>query len=246
MSLEKKRPAVVAFDGLYRTGKGTQAEKLQSAIAREHMSSVVIRGDGTRDGLGLHAGDPYSEEWQARGRRLKSPEGNTVEGWNAASYILARELANRVNENSDGHDVVIVDRTLLSRAAFLLHRGIQLRGDRLTLPKMYPESEGLSDQEKIDFEAMVPDVIFDLQVDDPRALLERLDKEDPKYQFRSRNIKGGFDSAQIAAQHLPLDIEERVVRLEALETAETVHQTVMSHLGRTGIVAQQLTLPLDR
>ncbi len=241
MSIERKRPAVVAFDGLHRTGKGTQAEKLQSAVAREHMTSVVVRGDGTRDGLGLHAGDPYSEEWQARGQRLKSPEGGTVEGWNAASYILARELADRVNENPDNHDFVIVDRTLLSRAAFLLHRGVHLRGDRLTLDKMYPESEGLSPEERIDFTAMVPDVIFDLRVDDPRKLLTRLDPEDPKYQFRSRNIKGGFDSAIIAAAHLPEDIERRVVQLDALERPDEIHRKIVSHLGRVGLVSEQLS-----
>jgi len=241
VSIDRKRPAVVAFDGLHRTGKGTQAEKLQSAISRGHMKSVVVRGDGTRNGLGLHAGDPYSEEWQARGRRLKSPEGNTVEGWNAASYILARELTDIVNNNPDSKDFIIVDRTLLSRAAFLLHRGIHLRGDRLTLDEMYAESEGLSQEEKIDFSAIVPNIIFDLQVDDPRELLNRLDEDDPKYQFRSRNIKGGFDAARVAASHIPEDIEERVVRLDALEGIDTLHQRVMSHLGRIGLIAQQLS-----
>lgn len=241
MSIENKRPSVVALDGLHRTGKGTQAEKLQSSLSHYGMSSVVVRGDGTREGLGLHAGDPYSEEWQARGRRLKSPEGNTVEGWNAASYILARELADRVNKNNDRHDVVIVDRTLLSRAAFLLHRGVHLQGDRLTLDRMYPESEGLSYEEKIDFTAMVPDVIFDLRVDDPRDLLVRLNPGDPKYQFRSRNIKGGFDSAKVASEHLPEEIEQRVVPLEALETPEEVHGKIMLHLGRIGLISEQLS-----
>lgn len=235
MSLEHKRPAVVAFDGLHRAGKGTQAGMLQISAARNGIMSVIVRGDGTRDGLGLHSGDPYSEEWQTRGRQLKSPEGNTIEDWNAAAYVLARELVAQVNENDSKYDLVIVDRSLLSRVAFLLHRGAQLKGERLTLDSMYPDNEIVPPQERIDLASIVPDVIFDMRVDDPRCLLGRLDPEDPKYRFRSQNIKGGFDSANIAAKHLPEEIEHRVISLDATKNPNELHEKIMSHLGRTGL-----------
>lgn len=237
MSLERQKPAVVAFDGLHRVGKGTQAEMLLDRFTSLGEKGVIVRGDGTREGLGLHAGDPYSEEWQSRGARLKSPEGNTIEGWNAAAYILARELAHHIEANPDNNNVIVVDRTLLSRAAFLLHRGAHLKGERFTLNQLYPDVEALSSAEKVNLPSVVPDVIFDLSVDDPKKLLDRLDPDDPKYLFRSRNIRGGFDSSRVASSHLPEDIEERVVTIDALESPDRVHEKVVRHLGRIGILS---------
>lgn len=236
MSLES-RPTVVAFDGLHRTGKGTQAEKLYEALLGTGARSVIVRGDGTREGSGLHEGDSYSEEWQARSHRVKSPEGNTVEAWNAASYILARELSAKIHSNTNRYDAIIVDRSLLSRAAFLLHRGIGLKGTRFTLDEMYPDNATMTPENQIDLKGIVPDIIFDLQVESPKVLLSRLDPEDPKYIFRARNIRGGFDAAAIASRHLPEDIEERVETIDASASLEAIHGRVISRLGSTGLAA---------
>lgn len=233
MSVESKRPQVIAFDGLHRTGKGTQCELLQKSIDDLGGKSVVVRGDGTRDGIGLHPGDPYSPEWQDRSIRVKSPAGNTVESWNASAFILSKELADIVKNNPENYDVVIVDRSLLSRAAFLLHRGVGMTGVRFTLDGMYPHRAG--NIEELDYENMVPDTIFDLQVNSPKTLLNRLDTKDPKYVFRSRNIKGGFGPAKIASRHLPQNIEDRVVRIDANESPEVVHREVLKNLGGIAI-----------
>lgn len=236
MSLETQRPAIIAFDGLHRTGKGTQADMLQAAVIEAGGRSVTVRGDGTREGLGLHAGDPYSEEWQTRSHRVKSPEGNSVEAWNAASYILGREVAQIVKTNTEKYDSVLVDRSLISRAAFLLHRGVGLQGRRLSMEEMYPDHEVMAENDKIDFTAMVPDVIFDLQVDSPESLLKRLNPNDRKYQFRARNIRGGFHSASIASEHLPRAIEQKVVKVDALGDPRDIHNQVITHLSNIGLL----------
>ena len=75
-----------------------------------------MRGDGTRDGLGLTEGDPYCPEWQKRSREMKSGNSNSVEDWNASSLLSMTELQNHIRENEK--DMIIVDRSILSRAAF--------------------------------------------------------------------------------------------------------------------------------
>ena len=232
MSIEK--PVIVGIDGLHRAGKGTQAKMLQATISHGGGKGVIVRCDGTREGLGLSDGDPYSEEWQSRGRLVKSPQGNTVEQWNAASYLLMSELDGRVSDKKNPYDAFIVDRTVISRAAFLLHRGIALEGERLTLADMYPDNDQTS-HAAIDLPGLVPEVIFELTAPSPHVLLDRLDAEDTKYTFRARNIRGGFSAASIARGHLPEDIERRVITINAAQDRDIIHQVICSHLAETAL-----------
>ena len=234
MSLEQAKPIFIGLDGLHRAGKGTQAALLPATISENGGRSIIVRGDGTRDGLGLSEGDPYSNEWQTRSLRVKSPEGNTVEAWNAASYVLMRELSEL--RKTDKYDSVIVDRTVLSRAAFLLHRGVALEGERLSLDELYPENLS-GEHEALDLAATLPDIIFELRAATPSDLLERLDNEDPKYTFRARNIKGGFNPASIAKIHLPEDIERRVRVVDASQEIKIVHQEIKRSLGSTALAS---------
>ena len=234
MSIEQPRPRIIAFDGLHRTGKGTQCDMLQRFIADNGGSSLVVRGDGTREGLGVTPGDPYSLEWQSRNSQIKSPTGGTIEAWNASAILLSKELVETVKKNEAGHDVIIVDRSLVSRSAFLLHRGVGMKGVRFALDDMYPVNDASGGQ-RVDYGYMVPDVLFDLQVDSPAKLLARLDPNDPKFNFRSRNIKGGFDPAMIASAHLPESEEANVVLVDAEKTPEEIHKEVLTRMGYLSI-----------
>jgi thymidylate kinase len=227
MSLEvPSRPQVVGFDGLHRVGKGTQAEMLTRHLLLEGKTSLTVRGDGTREGLGQTPGDPLSPEWQERSRRLKSID-RTVEGWNLASYILMKELDARIH-SAEAPDYLIIDRGIISRAAFLLHRGVLKRKRRARLDELYPDA-ALDDS--FDINNVIPDVIFDMQVDDPDILFDRLDLNDPKYDFRAQNIRGGFDSAAQASLYLPKNIEKRVEYIDATQPIDVIHAHVLGRLG---------------
>lgn len=234
MSRLEKEPTVVAFDGLHRAGKGTQALLLHNTIYVNGGSSVILRGDGTRDGLGLHEGDPYSEEWQSRNHTVKSAPGNTIENWNASSLKLAQELVEKKRERPTKHDALIVDRSVLSRVAFLLHRGEAIEGIRLTLGDMYPRELGIVANVN-DIKESIPDIIFELSVLTPDPLMQRLDSEDPKYTFRARNIRGGFHAATQAKHHLPQFIENRVVTIDATQEVEVIHNCVKKYLSATAL-----------
>lgn len=234
MPLETNRlPFVIGLDGLHRIGKGTQASMLQAAINNGGGKSIVLRGDGTRDGLGLSDGDPCSEEWQLRNRQLKSSEGNTIEGWNTSSYLLMQEL-NEIKTSNTEYDALIIDRTALSRVAFLLHRGVAPEGTRLTVDEMYPDNINAGNK-SLNLAETLPDIIFDLQSATPTDLLARLDDEDPKYAFRARNIRDGFNAATIAKVHLPKEIEQRVVTLDAARDIESMHASIRACLAKTAI-----------
>jgi thymidylate kinase len=233
-----EQPVTIAFDGLHRAGKGTQASYLVEVLNSNGLETLVVRGDGTRDGLGLSLGDPFSLEWQQRNRYMKSEIGGRVEDWNASSLILLQELSvilDRGHENK--LDAVIIDRTILSRAAFLLHRGVGMIGERMTLDELYPNNQTLQVDGRLDLKALVPDVIFDLRAQNPAYLLDRLDHNDPKYVFRSRNIKGGFESSMNAKRHVPENVEVRVKMLDAAETPDEVHDKVLAHLAKSAFGA---------
>ena len=108
-------------------------------------------------------------------------------------------------------------------------------GERMTLDELYPANKYLQVDERLNLVDLVPDVIFDLRAESPASLLERLDRDDPKYVFRSRNIKGGFESSLRAKQHVPEYVERRVRILDASETPERVHDTVLRHLGESSL-----------
>jgi len=231
-----ERPITIAFDGLHRVGKGTQTRALVEALSKNGMDTLVVRGDGTRDGLGLTQGDPFSLEWQQRNKYIKSEQGGSVDDWNASSLVLLRELSELLyDEREKKYDAIIIDRSILSRAAFLLHRGVGMPGKRMTLDELYPSNRSLQIDEQLDLEALVPDVVFDLRAESPVSLLKRLDQDDPKYVFRSRNIKGGFESSLQAKQHVPENVENKVNVLNAGDSPQDVHDKVLACLGASAV-----------
>jgi len=223
MSLETGKPFVVGFDGLHRVGKGTQANLLGEFIEEEGKSFIIVRGDGTREGLGETPGDPFSPEWQERSQRLKSYD-RTVASWNLSSYILLKEL-HSIIEDAAAPDVVIVDRTIVSRASFLLHRGILDTSRQATVDELYPNAT--DEQDVMD---AIPDVIFDLQVRGSSVLLDRLDQTDPKYEFRAENIRGGFNASRNAHKYLPDTIKQRVQVLDAQHDPNIIQKYVRDFL----------------
>ena len=233
MSVEKKSPQIVAFDGLHRSGKGTQAALLHEANTAAGAESIIVRGDGTRDGLGLTEGDPYCPEWQKRGREMKSGNSNSVEDWNASSLLLMTELQEHVRESEK--DMIIVDRSVLSRAALLLHRGVFYASDDISVHDLYPDNLTLDVDDRIDLDRTLPSVVFNLRATSPKVLLDRLDRDDPKYQFRSRNIKGGFSAAQSSVDLLPSGLQERVVDIDCSEDESAIHSKVVERLGKIGL-----------
>ena len=87
----------------------------------------------------------------------------------------------------------------------------------------------------MDFKKTLPNILFNLSPKSTKVLLDRLDKDDPKYQFRSRNIKGGFNAAQSAIDLLPKNLQEIVVDIDCSEDERVIHNREVRSLGRVGL-----------
>lgn len=184
---------LIAFDGLNRCGKGTQAELLQSRLREINIFSVIVRGDGSREGLGKSQGDPENRWWSSFKQQIRGTEGTKqwFVHWNEAACILARELIQWKNiilpkilreaQYTDG--VLLIDRSLISRI-MVLHQANEYNG----VESLYT-IDGL--HQGIDWKEVLPDQLFNFCV--PRqVLLSRLETNDPKYEFRKKIIEHCF------------------------------------------------------
>jgi thymidylate kinase len=220
----KEKIPVVAFEGVNRAGKGTQIEKLKSTLAELDLSFVELRGDGTRDGAGMHDGDPLSPWWQEYSKKIR--EGGTTSEWHYAAYLLAKDVKTWKEHGAKlGRDIALLDRSLISRAAFVLDRE-RPANDVLVMEHLYPIQPG----PKLKIEDVLPDVIFEL-VAEQDELINRLDKKDPKYEFRKRLIDEMYHTYYSAKDRLPALVRERIITINSNQTPDKVFDDVLETLN---------------
>lgn len=235
MSEKIPRILSVAFEGSHRAGKGTQIELLTKELESVGIPYLVVHGAGSRPNKGMNLGDPVSDWWTKTNAELKTVKGATdLEKWNQASDRLAREvivfreriLRKIAEEKGSDCAVLLLDRSLISRA--MLNDPIQespaeecKTADISTAPAGAPKT----------IKMMVPDLIFNLVADIP-VLLSRLDKTDPKYEFRKKNIEEKSPYYFKGKALLPVSIRDRVIQVDASSSPEQIHQEIMAQLAR--------------
>ncbi|MDP4039858.1 MAG: hypothetical protein Q8P57_04750 [Candidatus Pacearchaeota archaeon] len=110
----------VGFDGLHRCGKGTQIRLLGNYLNKRGIKSVIVRGDGTRKGLGLSPEDPYSVWWQEHYKSFfkenRTPEENKYLSNLVYSRLTreAREIMDKLRRSNES-GALLMDRTFVSR-----------------------------------------------------------------------------------------------------------------------------------
>jgi thymidylate kinase len=220
-------PVTVAFDGLNRCGKGTQAALLQSRLREMDVFSVIIRGDGSRDGLGLTPGDPEDLWWQGFKSCLKGSEGTTrwFDKWNEAACRLAHELIcwqgitfpQMLKDSGRKSGVLLIDRSIISRIMVMRQAG-EYNG----LNSLYTVG---GEPQDIDWEEVLPTVLFNFHVPQ-EVLLARLDHDDPKYQFRKGIIEQHFQLHVSVSRELPEEILGRTIPLNGDNELEVIHEEI--------------------
>ena len=215
---------VIAFEGINRAGKGTQIEILKKELYLIGMQSIVLRGDGTRDGKGKHKGDPYNEGWIANSEILR--RSGSFNQWNEAAIILAQEYIEWRKKLEDlENQVILLDRSLVSRGSFILQKQPELTGV-LEVQNLYPNSSGCP----IKLEDVLPDVIFEL-VAPKEVVLSRLDSDDPKYEFRKEIIDKTYDIFYSAKHRLPKIVQERIIALDSTKPPHDIFDDVIFNLN---------------
>lgn len=228
MENQEKKIVSIAFEGLHRAGKGTHIENLKSRLEELHIPYADIRGEGSRPGKGETPGDPLSEPWLKLNKALHRREGGEdVEKWDEAAYRLARELIvwrdrfikRKIRESDAPFGALIVDRSLLSRAALMKHR-LQPPPEKIfSTEDLYPDK--IQNRKKITVDMILPDIIIEL-VAPKEVLMSRLDKSDPHYKFRKRNIETMYDTYIEAKNHLSEEIRQRIVTIDSSRDEETI------------------------
>ncbi len=230
MSGERSR--IIGFDGIHRSGKGTQIDRLEVSLHESDIAPLTVRGDGTRDGKGDTPGDPHSSLWQERSRHLRSSDA-TLDDWHASSYDIVHELHDHAT--SGQYQAILADRSLVSRAALMLHGGATPGRKGFDLEELYPEREHIPRSKQIDLRHVLPDILFHLEADTPDVLMSRLEPDDPKYDFRARNIQTTFEGYHRAARVLPPEVRDRLYTIDAALPEDVVHQRIVNALGERAI-----------
>lgn len=229
----------VAFEGLHRSGKGTQIEILEGRLTDLRIPFVSIRGAGSRLNEGSKPGDKYSEWWDAHLKTLRSPTA-TKEDWVEGSRRLAREvlifrdrfLPDLAEEKGADRAVLLIDRTFLSHMAMLGTEDL----DKLDAESVYGEKDR-NNRKVPDLRKIFPDLLFYLKAA-PLYLHTRLDPKDPKYEFRKKNIDENSYSFDIAIEKMPTDLRERIIEVNAERSIEEVAKDISEAISR------KITLPL--
>lgn len=216
--MSNKRVPIIALDGNHRTGKGTQLNLLHNSLESDGYQPIILRGDGTRPGEGIAAGDPYSEWWKNFKNYEKSFENN-FDAWRHGARLLMAEAAIQ-RSILPGNGVILFDRAGISRSQMTLKEGLDLDFDN-----MYGQAtdlENLSDEEIL---TLQPDLTIHLTAP-AEVLLGRLNKNDPKLEFRATNIsKSNEYFEQAHRQYQELGYSE-VISLDARKTVEDSAETI--------------------
>lgn len=222
----------IAFEGMHRTGKGVQIELLKNRLEKLGIPFVDIRGDGSRKGDGKTESDPKSEYWMKLHEELHGENGvNNFELWDKASYRLARELLvwrdrvlkNKIEDSLEPFGVLVLDRSLISNASLKSLNNNPSDNQIFTDNDLYRAD--IQKTKKITPKDVLPDIIIEL-IAPKDVLLSRLDKNDPKYEFRKSNIEEKYEIYLNAKSHLEQDILDKVVSVDSSKEPEKVFEEI--------------------
>lgn len=188
---------VVSFDGLNRSGKGTQIGLLKDYLESRNFQVEVLRGDGSRPGIGSTSFyDPASNFWQ----NWQKKENKSIDDWIYASRILSYENYLKCIEFSaevkekDQAGAILLDRSHISTWYMLRKK------DPNT-----PFVDSLKEP------TVLPDIYFNLSVPKETLLARNSDDNPDKAEFRKRVVSTSYDKWTSTMRMVPKDIEMYVM-----------------------------------
>jgi len=201
---------IISFDGLNRSGKGTQIFLLNQKLNKDYPIEI-IRGDGSREGIGNPKYyDPPSEWWVDWQRNKEKSIGD----WNQAYLKLKYENLNRISELPP-ETIFLMDRCYISRW-FTVR---QSHPDTI-LSEVYSKAE------------IIPHLYIILNPS-KKTLLERCDLDDSeKRTFRKGVIENHYplwgDVIRDAKKYLGDEMD--ILPSEDLFKTEREIENIVSHL----------------
>ena len=204
---------VISFDGLNRSGKGTQIKLLRDYLENRNILVEVLRGDGSRPGIGSRDFyDPLSNWWV----NWQDNSNKTVNDWNIAYHVLSEENDRRYREFSieDQRRTILMDRSYISRYFMLKQQGLRI-----------------SLEEVADGTNIIPSLYFILEV--PReTLLERVSEDNiGKTEFRREVIRRWYDLWSSVVYDAREYLKEKLNFIDGLQSPQTIHESIINKIG---------------
>ena len=214
----------LTFEGEHRSGKGTQIGLHKDA----NPNLLIIRGDGSYQGglEGVLSADEIKLREELNGRLYeKNTETVKQHLWAIAARLCVEVVAESKLQDRD----ILIDRGPLSRASFLLSNGLE--GKEL-LDSMYPEYrldtlEGVAEVSRVDIESIDFGKIYYLKVP-TSVLLGRMSNEDPKYEFRKKNIIEKEGLFEKAIEQMPRSVQSIIEVIDGNQSPEDVFNSYNS------------------
>ncbi len=203
---------ILSFDGLNRSGKGTQIGLLKRDLAQKSVEIEVLRGDGSRPGLNTEGFyDPLSEWWIDWQMKEK-----TVNDWNEAYTVLKRENEERLREFSyqSPNGIILMDRSYISRY-FMLKQ----QGKESTLEQIAREQE------------LIPTTYFILHAPRDTLLSRESDDNPSKKRFRTEVITQWYDLWVKVIEEAKELLREKIEIIDATKDREEAYQRIKSRLN---------------
>ncbi len=204
---------IISFDGLNRSGKGTQIKLLKDYLENSNIPVEVLRGDGSRPGTdSQNFYDPHSNwwiNWQANSNK-------TVNDWNIAYQVLREENDKRYKEFSceNQRGTVLMDRCYISRYFMLKQQRL-----RISLEEIANDTK------------LIPDHYFILDV--PKdTLIERASEDNiKKTEFRRDIVRRWYDLWEEVVYDAQDFLKEKLIRINEIQSSQKIHKYIIDKLG---------------
>ncbi|MBI2630582.1 hypothetical protein HYW76_05780 [Candidatus Pacearchaeota archaeon] len=226
---------VVGFEGLHRSGKGTQIALLSDYLYANSLPFEVIRGDGTRRGLGNESYDPRSSWWQNNYSYFFQKEESLedqIQRRNLLYQRLSREATYHANRrlpqiakqsNSDCA-FLLMDRTFISR----------LFSMRQIMPHISLDEAltSVNPKNKKKIQSVIPQITFIFNVS-KKTLIDRcnpaMDQPDKK-EFRRNNLSRYYELYERVVSEIIGDSRFNIQVIDGELSPEKINELIKKYL----------------
>lgn len=220
---------VLGFDGLHRSGKGTQIALLAEDYSLSGRPYRIVRGDGTRKGLGKTPDDPISQWWQENYSTFFSKNRTSEENKYLSDLVFSRlmheaqEVRQVLDNDSEGKGILFMDRTFISHwfvkrqqdSSISLEQAI-----KLTCPE-----NGRT------VNILIPNISYVFYVPKEeliRRVSESTDSPEKK-EFRLKNISIYFDEFERLIDDIPSSLnDKKILILDGNRLPEEIHREILA------------------